>query len=185
MIIYYTDKYAGGREESHRLLGEAIAVHTGDKAQAEKLTAALKKGENGKPYIEGFSCFSISHTGNIWAVLVADRECGLDVQYEKNCNIRSISERFFNPLDVAGIADSDDFFRIWARREALAKAIGGTVYDTDMPPASCENASINGKQYTISDIIIPGMPELYAAVCLEGGPEETGAEFRVLQTEES
>ena len=60
MIIYYTDNFTGGREESRRLLEKALAVHTGDEKQAKKLTGALKKGEHGKPYIEGFSCFSIS-----------------------------------------------------------------------------------------------------------------------------
>ena len=53
MIIYYTDKYNGGRGESHRLLEKAFAVHTGDEERAKTLIGAMKKGEHGKPYIEG------------------------------------------------------------------------------------------------------------------------------------
>ena len=38
MIIYYTDNFTGGREESRRLLEKALAVHTGDEKQAKTLT---------------------------------------------------------------------------------------------------------------------------------------------------
>lgn len=174
MIIYYTDKYAGSREESHRLLERALAVHTGDEERAKTLIDALKKGEHGKPFIEGSSCFSISHTGSIWAVLVADFECGLDIQHGRKCNMQAIAERWFAPEDTACIAslntDSADaydaFFRIWARREALTKALGGTVYDPDMPPVSGSEVLIEGSRYIIQDIQIPDMPEIYAAVCV-------------------
>ena len=174
MIIYYTDKYAGNREESHRLLERAIAVHTGDAGRAKTLIDAMKKGEHGKPFIEGFSCFSISHTGSIWAVLVADRECGLDIQHGRTCNMQAIAGRWFTPEDALSITASgtdipdtyDTFFRIWARREALTKALGGTVYDPDLPPVSGGDVMIYGSRYMIQDIQIPDMPEIYAALCV-------------------
>ena len=175
MIIYYTDKYSGGREESHRLLEKALAAHTGDEERAKTLTGALKKGEHGKPYIEGFSCFSISHTGSIWAVLIADCECGLDIQLGRKCNYRAIAERWFAPEDAAAElfgqheADAaDEFFRIWTRREALTKALGGTVYDPDLPAVLSGHAEINGKCYSIADIKLPAESQIYAAVCVEG-----------------
>lgn len=185
MIIYYTGKFAGGREESRRLLERAIAVHTGDEEQAKTLIGELKKGEYGKPYIEDFCCFSISHTGSIWAALFADRECGLDIQLSRKCDIMGIARRFFAPPDAAKISSDDDFFHLWARREALTKAIGGSVYDTDLPAVSSCSAVKSGKRYTIRDICLPDMPELYAAVCLEGDPGEADPEFRVIQTVES
>ena len=166
MIIYYTDKFTGSRDESRMLLEKALAAHTGDGEQAKKLIGALKKGEHGKPYIEGFSCFSISHTGSIWAVLIADRECGLDIQLGRNCDISAIAARWFAPGDAANIRDRDDFFRAWTRREALVKALGGTVYDSDLPAVSGDNLTVNGMEYTISDIRIPEMPDLYAAMCI-------------------
>ena len=138
MIIYYTDNFAGGREESHRLLGKALAAYTGDEQRAKALTGALKKGEHGKPFIEGFDRFSISHTGSIWAVLIAESECGLDIQTGRKCDIKAIADRWFAPDDALSITlaetdQSDAFFRIWTRREALTKALGGTVYDTGIP----------------------------------------------------
>ena len=186
MIIYYTDKYTGSREESRRLLKEALAVHTGNEEQAKTLTGALKKGEHGKPYIEGFSCFSISHTGNIWAVLIADCECGLDIQLSRKCDFGAIAGRWFAPKDAALIAAALDeeaekapskacdlFFRTWTRREALAKALGGTVYDSDLPSVlSDQDASgvqvvVADRQFSIIDITLPGMQELYSSVCCE------------------
>ena len=106
MIIYYTDKYENSRGESHELLRKALAVHTGDEKLAESLTGALKKGEHGKPYIDGFSCFSISHTGNFWAVLIAEHECGLDIQLGRKSDFRAIAERWFAPEDAASIAEA-------------------------------------------------------------------------------
>ncbi len=175
MIIYYTDKYAGSRDESHRLLEKALAVHTGDEKQAKTLVGAMKKGEHGKPFIEGFSCFSISHTGSIWAVLIADMECGLDIQLGRKCDTKAIASRWFAPEDAAILDESypddsksaaDAFFRIWTRREALTKALGRTVYDPDLPAVSGEYVMINGARYILRDVQFPQMPDVYSAVCI-------------------
>lgn len=189
MIIYYTDKYENSRGESHELLRKALAVHTGDEKLAESLTGALKKGEHGKPYIDGFSCFSISHTGNFWAVLIAEHECGLDIQLGRKSDFRAIAERWFAPVDAASIAEAakqdsdsayDEFFRLWARREALTKAVGGTVYDPGLPAVQHEHAEAEGKTYTITDIRLPGNVQIYAAVCVEGTASESVPEYRYL-----
>ena len=197
MRIYYTDNYRGGREESRRLLEKAFAVHTGDKEQAETLIRALKKGEHGKPYIDGFSCFSISHTGSIWAVLIADAEstgipesgeCGLDIQLGKDCDFRAIADRWFAPEDAALIKSrssniKDSFFRIWTRREALAKALGGTVYDSELPAVSRNHLTIDGKYYTVSDISFPEMSDLYASICIYPKVTTLELDFLCLQKE--
>lgn len=195
MIIYYSDKYNGGREESRRLLEKAFAVHTGDEKRAGALAAALKKGEYGKPYIEGFSCFSVSHTGSIWAVLIADSECGLDIQFGKKCDMKAIAVRWFAPQDAAetaafsaegnSSAAYDSFFRIWTRREALTKALGSTVYDSDLPAVRTGEADISGRHYTIMDVLFPdmlisGKSKLYAAVCIGGNAEYPEISFIAL-----
>ena len=198
MNIYYTDKYTGGRGESHRLLEKAFAVNTGDEERAKALIGAMKKGEHGKPYIDGFSCFSISHTGSIWAVLIADRECGLDIQLGRKCSYKAIAERWFAPEDVnelcgksgydepeSGSIDetariSEAFFCIWARREALTKALGGTVYDPGLPAVLPGHAEVNGKCYSISDIELPAESRLYAAICVEGSSPISISEIRDL-----
>ena len=183
MIIYYTGNFKGGRAESRRLLRKSIAEYTGDADRAEELVSGLLTGENGKPYIEGFDRFSVSHTGGIWAVLIDICECGLDIQLGRKCDALAISRRTYAREDTEKIAAlhdedpeeaKDEFFRLWARREALTKAMGGTVFDTDLPSVQAEELSVNGASYRISDVSFPDTgsedgKKLYAAVCVENG----------------
>ena len=182
MIIYYCDGFAGGRKESRRLLKKAITEYTGNAEQAERLVGELKTGEHGKPYIEGFDRFSVSHTGSIWAVLIDARACGLDIQLGKKCDINGIARRIYAPEDAERVAlmaeddpaaARDEFFRLWTRREAFAKAIGGSVYDTDLPSVAGESVTVNGKTYSLADVTFPKTCRseeggLYASVCAEG-----------------
>ena len=181
MIIYYTENFRGGRAESRRLLRKSIAEYTGDAERAEELVRGLQTGENGKPYIEGFDRFSVSHTGGIWAVLIDIRECGLDIQFSKRADTLAISRRIYAAEDADNIAAlheedpekaKDRFFGLWVRREALTKALGGTVFDEDLPSVQTEVLSVNGSSYRISDISLPVTDpgdgeKLYAAVCAE------------------
>ena len=181
MIIYYTENFRGGHAESRRLLRKSIAEYTGDAERAEELVRGLQTGENGKPYIEGFDRFSVSHTGGIWAVLIDIRECGLDIQFSKRGDTLAISRRIYAAEDADNIAAlheedpekaKDRFFGLWVRREALTKALGGTVFDEDLPSVQTEVLSVNGSSYRISDISLPVTDpgdgeKLYAAVCAE------------------
>ena len=194
MIIYYTDKYTGGREASRRLLKEAFTAHTGDAELAAALTGAIRKGEHGKPYIDGFSCFSISHTGSIWAVLINERECGLDIQLERTVDAVSVAKRWYASGDaaiIAGLAKADEdaaideFFRIWTKREALVKALGGSVYESGLPDVSNGEAAAGGRRFRLSCIKFPvtgGQNDraLYAAVCVEAEAVPADITFRKL-----
>lgn len=164
MIIYYSREFSGGRPESRRLLEKAFAKHLGDPALAGDLVKRIKTGEQGKPYIDGFSPFSVSHTGSLWAVLIADRECGLDIQFTKGCNMQAMADRVYAPEDrevlseamksggqsvqqgADGSAAADVFFRIWTRREALVKALGDSVVRSDLPPVLRDHVIISGEK---------------------------------------
>lgn len=189
MIIYYTDRYTGGKDASHELLAEAFAAYTGDAGRARALTGEIRKGEHGKPYIDGFSCFSISHTGKIWAVLIAGCECGLDIQTAKVCNMPAIARRWFAEEDSKRIADlcsrgdadaGAEFFRIWTRREAMVKALGGTVYDTGLPAVTSDTVAVCGKILHIRDISIPGLADVFASVCTEEECSGSDIGFQIL-----
>ena len=148
MIIYYTHDLEDGREASHRLLEKAI-----------------------------------SHSAGSWAVLICDSQagaagdncrpcCGLDIQYPMNRNLRRIAERFYSADDAALATDEASFFRIWTRREALVKAVGGSVCAGDIPSVSADHVIYQGQELMLEDIRIPDADELYAAVCYCGGAHE-------------
>ncbi len=181
MVIYYTGDFAGGRTESRRFLKSAITEYTGDESLSGDLVSGIKTGEHGKPFIDGFDRFSVSHTGGIWAVFIGGSECGLDIQLGRECDIKAISRRIYASEDAEVLARMteedpskarDVFFRLWTRREALAKAMGGTVYDTSLPSVRPDEIAFCGKSYKLLDIAFPAgaAPDgakLYAAVCAE------------------
>lgn len=174
MIIYYTHDFGSNKGESHQLLEEAIARHIGDGVRASELVGSLQtSGEYGKPVIRDFLPFSISHSRSSWAVLIAERECGLDIQYHRRSDAGVIAQRFYAPEDAAvikkfaenGQDPDDEFFRIWARREALVKAAGGSVVATDIPSVLGSEVTLDGELWKIRDITIPGCDKLKAAIC--------------------
>ena len=191
MVIYYTHSYGNRKGESHRLLQLAIARYLtengyrGDAAETESaaLTASLRtEGEYGKPVIPGFAPFSISHSNDTWAVLIAEagdgaERCGLDIQYRRNTAAVSVAKRFYAPEDAEMVSEAmagggegaaeDVFFRLWARREALVKAAGGSVAGTDFPAVNGDAAVFRDTEYILADVKIPGTG-LYAAVCSDG-----------------
>jgi 4'-phosphopantetheinyl transferase len=74
--------------------------------------------ENGKPLTEG-AFFSVSHSGDVVACAVSDREVGLDVE-----RIRPVPTRLGRKLEGQWQTESD-FWQLWTRREAAIKCRGG------------------------------------------------------------
>jgi 4'-phosphopantetheinyl transferase len=87
----------------------------------------IYKSDKGKPYFKDSNIyFNISHSGSLWACLVGNSCCGLDIQYIRPCNFRKIAGRFFTKreqeyIEVYGI---EGFYDIWTRREAYGKYTG-------------------------------------------------------------
>lgn len=71
--------------------------------------------ETGKPQTQG-AFFSVSHSGDVVACAVSDREVGLDVE-----QLRPVPQR------LAEAAAGEDFWQFWTRREAAIKCRGGTL----------------------------------------------------------
>ena len=102
---------------------------------------AFATGANGKPRLApGASVdlrFNLSHSGNIALIAVRlGQEVGIDVE-ELRPGIAgaAIARDVFTDHERAALAASvadEGFFRVWVRREALAKAIGlGVVFPPD------------------------------------------------------
>lgn len=172
MYILSTGDFDGKRETGRELLAKAIDRYNADhginmERSGAELVETIVKGEHGKPSIPGWKEFSISDTETYWAILIADTACGLDIQLSRPCRIEKIAKKYFAEEDCSVIADQGEkaFWRIWARREAAIKSVGGTVLDR-IPSVSGDTVELGGKYYSICDVEIPGAPEnLYAAAC--------------------
>ena len=94
----------------------------------------LQRTEKGKPFIvfagsgEPVPCLhvSVSHSGGLWACVVSDRPCGLDLQELRPVAEDRLARRFFFPAEGAYVKNAGlrGFYEIWTRREALAKYTG-------------------------------------------------------------
>lgn len=92
----------------------------------------------GKPYVElrrsseaEFSQseklhLSVSHSGEYFLCIIADRLVGIDVQERKNRNSDKIAERYFTEREKSFIRDHGEngFFTVWTRKEAYSKLTG-------------------------------------------------------------
>lgn len=84
-------------------------------------------GEHGKPYFNDIknAYFSLSHSGSVVACAVSNAPVGIDVQSRRKVN-PALAKRFYSDSEYrAVIAEPEMMFnRIWARKEAVAKADG-------------------------------------------------------------
>jgi 4'-phosphopantetheinyl transferase len=86
----------------------------------------IRRYENGKPYIDGGPCFSVSHSGR-WAVLAVCREnIGFDIEFagtERDTAL--IARHAFQPEEIeAAGCNAGMFYRIWTAKEAYLKMMG-------------------------------------------------------------
>lgn len=92
----------------------------------------------GKPYVElckapeteePESCqvhFSLSHSGEYFLCIVADRPVGIDVQERKGSNAAKIADRYFSDDEKEYVKENGEngFFTVWTRKEAYSKLTG-------------------------------------------------------------
>lgn len=116
-----------------------LQVGVGKWLGKEKEVLPLKYiyGENGKPYLADYPqiYFSLSHSGNMVACAIADKEIGLDIQKQVQVK-EKLAKRFFTEKEYAflntlkevdgtiGKAYKDWFFRLWSIKESYIKFTG-------------------------------------------------------------
>jgi 4'-phosphopantetheinyl transferase len=109
------------------------------RAAPETLRFAL--GAHGKPELPGAGLrFNLSHSGDRALIAVAGAEVGVDV--ERTARRSRAVERTLTAGERAALTGRDrhvELLRIWCRKEALAKALGGGLgwapedFDTTRP----------------------------------------------------
>ena len=97
--------------------------------------AVIRRNERGKPFIclpgedaEDDKVFiSVSHSEDTFALIEADRNVGLDIQYPRRVRADRIAARCFTDEEAA-VAEAEGwnsgFYRLWARKEAYCKYTG-------------------------------------------------------------
>jgi len=170
MIVYYTNNYDKNKKSSHELLETAIALQLGDEARAKSLVESLYQStEYGKPAIPGYAEFSISHSESSWAVLIDDEAslgCGLDIQYFRETGTDVVCRKYYSEEEQEAVASrgKSEFFRIWARREALVKTVGTTIVNRGLPAVLEDKVRFEGREWIVKDLTIPGLEGACAAI---------------------
>ena len=101
------------------LCGDALGrIMLGEVLHLAPEAVVITESESGKPLTAG-AFFSISHSGDMVACAVSDREVGLDVE----C-IRPVPTRLGRLLEDKWQTESE-FWQLWTRREAALKCRGG------------------------------------------------------------
>lgn len=117
-----------GRDLS--LSGEILVLHALcevfglDRAEIE-----IEIGKNGKPNVVGEKNihFNISHSGEYAVCAVCDTPVGVDIEKIREVDFRRIAKRYFRENEAEKIADIDDFFSLWTKKESYLKMTGDGI----------------------------------------------------------
>ena len=111
----------------------------------------LTYGPHAKPYADGVY-FSVSHSGEIVAIVTDDHEVGLDVEQFPTEDKLKIADRFYHPAEREEVNASDDrqcaFCRIWTRKEAYLKMTGEGI-STDLTAFDTTSAPLQEQLFTV------------------------------------
>lgn len=96
----------------------------------------------GKPYIPGGPEFSLSHSGTLAVIALADVPVGADAEKD-----RPVGEAVrLRALTGAERADSRDFLFFWTRKEAALKCLGtGVDRSLDSLDVRADSAELDGR----------------------------------------
>jgi len=86
--------------------------------------AGAGRGRTGRPHVEGFAAFGVSHAGDWTAYLVASRKyVGIDLELTDRPDLAGLERRL--GLALAGTDEIEtDFLTRWVVKEACLKAVG-------------------------------------------------------------
>ena len=173
--------------DSHVFLRLVLAEQTGIPPNALRFASApcTRCGEaHGKPYLEGSGVrFNLAHGERTTVVAVSrDAEVGVDVAertaVEREPDLGRLASSL-HPREAAAVARAGAdgigaargaFLRIWARKEAVAKAVGAGLtvpladYDTTGTTALC-----SGERVVVADVSLPVDAACAAAACVPAG----------------
>lgn len=168
------DRYLARRGLLRMLLGRYLHIPPAD--------VRFLYGEHGKPMLaQSDLSFNMSESGGcaIYAV-TRDRRIGVDIEQIRNTpGLEHIARRFFSEAEHALLRDCPNneekkqtFFRCWARKEALIKALGQGLhipletFDASGHAARIASGDSDSGEWTVHDVQTG--PGFAAALAIEG-----------------
>ncbi len=114
-----------GREKSESLSRYARSALFTSAHLSGVTLGALKKGDRGQPLPSNGSYWTISHTIDFVAAVVAPFAVGIDIE-KIGPYTKAVQARLAGPDEWALAADTDPnfFYRVWTAKEAVLKAVG-------------------------------------------------------------
>lgn len=110
----------------------------------------LTFNEYGKPYLKSNKIyFNISHSKNLIAIIISDKECGIDIEYINNEKKHyDIINKFFTEKEIKNYQEvrfkDNYFYKIWTKKEAYFKFIGTGI---KLKQLKLEKKSIQAKSF--------------------------------------
>lgn len=120
-------KKAGENDRINALLSKLLLLSELEKRSGIPMKKlSFEKGAYGKPYLKGSGLFfSLSHTkGAIAVAFSEDGEIGIDIESRSRRINERMFERALSVEERKNAKTSEDFLRLWVRKEAFLKRLG-------------------------------------------------------------
>lgn len=148
-----------------------VRTHLND----ENYKLSMEKESSGKPYIDNLDDIniSISHSDEIWLIMLCKNPCGIDIQKVTGKDYLGIINKFLTKEESSYIETYGEnaFYNIWTMKEALGKFIG-TGIRRDMPSFVENNRLIKSLEYKENKIIFENyqlFDEYFVSYCTYDG----------------
>lgn len=121
--------------------------------------------EYNKPYLLNNNLyFNISHSYNIIAIIISDKECGIDIEYiDESRNIDKVIPKIFSESQLFQYQNTNDkityFYETWTKKEAYFKMLGTGIKlnelndEIDLQNVNTKIIQDNKQKYCLSYII--------------------------------
>ena len=109
--------------KSWLMLRDTIEQHSCGSLSEADHSIIFHYSENGKPFLENGSFFSISHCKEAIAVALDDQPIGIDIESIRNVD-QDLILRTMNEEEQKQIHSNRDFTRLWTQKEAILKMEG-------------------------------------------------------------
>ena len=117
--LFYAPRRGSSKAFVARVLGEFYGF--------ENVT--FSRSATGKPRCDKPVFFSLSHTQNCFFLAVSNKEIGIDAEnLSRRGNFTAITARLPEAERARALASSEEFLKIYTKREATAKFLGKPVF---------------------------------------------------------